>query len=224
MLVGRATLAQNPTMNTGLVVGIGMALAFTFTNGVHDAANAIATLVATRAARPGPRWPWLWLAISSGRSFWHRGGGHHRRYRHRLPRDGVIPVLGATLTGAVAWNGDASSRGLPSSSGHALLGGLVGVALATGGTGAVNWGGFDGISPVGVAGRPVVLTDRPMLDFVAGLLVDRGARRTVRHARRESWALPAGQWMMSEGSHSPMAANDASKGGRRASAAARRGR
>ena len=40
-------------MTTGLVVAIGMAFAFAFTNGIHDAANAIATLVATRAARPG---------------------------------------------------------------------------------------------------------------------------------------------------------------------------
>lgn len=40
-------------MSIGLVVAVGMALAFAFTNGVHDAANAIATLVATRAARPG---------------------------------------------------------------------------------------------------------------------------------------------------------------------------
>src|SRR5258708_5180881 len=45
---------QNQRVSTGLVVAVVMALAFAFTNGVHDAANAIATLVATRAARPGP--------------------------------------------------------------------------------------------------------------------------------------------------------------------------
>jgi hypothetical protein len=44
---------ENSLMSAGLVVAVGMALAFAFTNGVHDAANAIATLVATRAARPG---------------------------------------------------------------------------------------------------------------------------------------------------------------------------
>src|SRR5204863_8151987 len=96
----------------------------------------------------------------------------------------VIPVLGAALTGAVAWNGVTWWRGLPSSSGHALLGGLVGAALATGGAGAVDWGGFDGIHPVGVIGVAAVLTVAPLLGFVAGLVADRGARRAARRATR----------------------------------------
>ena len=69
-----------------------------------------------------------------------------------VPGDEMVFVLGAALTGAVAWNAITWWRALPSSSGHALLGGLVGAALAEGGTGAVNWGGFDGIKPVGVLG------------------------------------------------------------------------
>ena len=83
-------------------------------------------------------------------------------------------MLGAALTGAVVWNGLTWWRGLPSSSGHALLGGLVGAALAEGGADAVNWGGFDGIHPVGVIGVTVVLTIAPVLGFVAGLVADRG--------------------------------------------------
>ena len=97
-----------------------------------------------------------------------------------VPSDEVIPVLGAALTGAVAWNGLTWWRGLPSSSGHALLGGLVGAALAVGGADAVNWGGFDGIQPVGVLGVAAVLTIAPALGLVAGLLVDRGARHAAR--------------------------------------------
>jgi phosphate/sulfate permease len=68
--VGRAAVAQNPTMSTGLVVAIGMALAFAFTNGVHDAANAIATLVATRAARPGSAVALAAVGNVLGRCFW----------------------------------------------------------------------------------------------------------------------------------------------------------
>ena len=79
-----------------------------------------------------------------------------------VPSNEVIPVLGAALTGAVVWNGITWWRGLPSSSGHALLGGLVGAALAEGGTGSVNWGGFDGIKPVGVLGVAAVLTIAPV--------------------------------------------------------------
>ena len=124
----------------------------------------------------------------------------------------MIPVLGAALTGAVAWNGITWRRGLPSSSGHALLGGLVGPALAVGGADAVNWGGFDGIHPVGVLGVAAVLTIAPVLGFVAGLVVDRGARRAARRAtRRLRGPVRAGQWIMSEGLALTHGANDAQK-------------
>src|SRR5439155_970636 len=78
-----------------------------------------------------------------------------------VPNAEVTTVLGAALTGAVAWNLITWRRGLPSSSGHALLGGLVGAALVQGGTSAVNWGGFDGLHPVGVIGVIVVLALAP---------------------------------------------------------------
>ena len=90
-----------------------------------------------------------------------------------VPSNQMIQVLGAALTGAVVWNGLTWWRGLPSSSGHALLGGLVGAALAEGGTGSVNWGGFDGIKPVGVLGVAAYLTIAPASGFAAGLVVDR---------------------------------------------------
>ena len=124
----------------------------------------------------------------------------------------MIAVLGAALTGAVVWNGITWRRGLPSSSGHALLGGLVGAALGEGGAGAVNWGGFDGIMPVGVIGVGTVLTIAPVLGFVAGLVADRGARRAAA-APRDGCAgrCAAGQWAMSEGLALTHGANDAQK-------------
>jgi PiT family inorganic phosphate transporter len=112
----------------------------------------------------------------------------------------------------VAWNGVTWWRGLPSSSGHALLGGLVGAALVTGGAGAVNWGGFDGIHPVGVLGVGAVLTIAPPLGFVAGLVADRGARRAARRAtRRVRGPVRAAEWVMSEGLALTHGANDAQK-------------
>ena len=86
-----------------------------------------------------------------------------------VPDRDVVFVMGAALTGAVAWNAVTWWRALPSSSGHALLGGLVGAALAEGGTGAVNWGGFDGIKPVGVLGVAAVLALAPLFGVLAGL-------------------------------------------------------
>jgi inorganic phosphate transporter, PiT family len=126
--------------------------------------------------------------------------------------DELIPVLGAALTGAVIWNGITWRRGLPSSSGHALLGGLVGPALAVGGVDAVEWGGFDGIHPIGVLGVAAVLTVAPVVGFVAGLVVDRGARRAARRAtRRLRGPIRVGQWIMSEGLALTHGANDAQK-------------
>src|SRR6478672_3266817 len=154
---------ENSLMSTGLVVAIGMALAFAFTNGVHDAANAIATLVATRAARPGAAVLLAAIGNVLGPLLLGTAVASTIAGIVTVSSDDVIPVLGAALTGAVAWNGVTWWRGLPSSSGHALLGGLVGAALATGGAGAVNWGGFDGIHPVGVLGVAAVLTIAPVL-------------------------------------------------------------
>ena len=199
-------------MSAGLVVAVGMALAFAFTNGVHDAANAIATLVATRAARPGTA---VLLAAAGnilGPLLLGSAVANTIAGIVTVPSNQMIQVLGAALTGAVAWNGLTWWRGLPSSSGHALLGGLVGAALAEGGIGSVNWGGFDGIKPVGVLGVAAYLTIAPALGFAAGLLVDRALRRAAqRSTRRVRGPVRAGQWIMSEGLALSHGANDAQK-------------
>jgi PiT family inorganic phosphate transporter len=199
-------------MNAGLIVALAMALAFAFTNGVHDAANAIATLVATRAASPGQA---VVLAAGGnvvGPLLLGTAVASTIAGIVTVPSNEVIPVLGAALTGAVTWNVITWQRGLPSSSGHALLGGLVGPALVVGGEGAVNWGGFDGIHPVGVLGVAAVLTIAPVLGFLAGFIVDRGARRGLRRAtRRLRGPVRAGQWVMSEGLALTHGANDAQK-------------
>jgi PiT family inorganic phosphate transporter len=117
----------------GLAVAVAVALAFDVTNGFHDSANAIAALVATRAARPGS-------AVALAATFHVLGpllmgtavantiGG----ILHVQARD-VLPVVGAAVTGALAWNLLTWWRGLPSSSSHGLVGGLVGAGLLQGG-------------------------------------------------------------------------------------------
>jgi inorganic phosphate transporter, PiT family len=199
-------------MSGGLVIAIAMALAFAFTNGVHDAANAIATLVATRAARPGSAVVLAAVGNVVGPLLLGTAVASTIAGIVTVRSTEVIAVLGAALTGAVTWNGITWWRGLPSSSGHALLGGLVGSALAVGGVDAVDWGGFDGIHPVGVLGVAAVLTMAPVLGFVAGLIVDRVARRGTRRAtRRLRGPVRAGQWIMSEGLALTHGANDAQK-------------
>ena len=195
-----------------MVVAIGMALVFAFTNGLHDAANAIATLVATRAARPGPAVVLAAAGNIVGPLLLGKAVADTIAGIVAVPQSQVLFVMGAALTGAVAWNGITWWQGLPSSSGHALLGGLVGAAIAQGGTGAVNWGGFDGVKPVGVLGVAAVLAIAPILGFVAGLVVNRSARRVAqRTTRRVRGPVRAGQWAMSGGLALTHGANDAQK-------------
>jgi PiT family inorganic phosphate transporter len=199
-------------VNEGLVLAIAVALAFAATNGLHDAANAIATLVGTRAARPAPAIVVAAAGNIVGPLLLGSAVAETIAGIVTLPPDETIAVIGAALTGAVLWNVFTWWRALPSSSGHALLGGLVGAALAEGGTGAVNWGGFDGIHPVGVVGVAVVLAVAPVAGFVSGLVVDRGARRlAARSTDRVRGPVRGAQWVMSGGLAVTHGANDAQK-------------
>ncbi|MGZ8763441.1 MAG: anion permease, partial [Acidimicrobiia bacterium] len=136
----------------GLVVAILVAVAFDFTNGFHDSANAIAALVVTRAARPGQAVVLASVFTVLGPVLAGTAVADTVGSIVTVEPALVVPVVGAGLTGALAWNLLTWWRGLPSSSSHALIGGLVGAALVEGGPDAVYWGGFDGIRPVGVLG------------------------------------------------------------------------
>ncbi len=199
-------------MTAGLVAAVVTALAFAFTNGVHDAANAIATLVATRAARP--RTAVVLAAVGNVAGPVLLGTAVAETVAGTIsvePSETVVTV-GAALSAAVVWNVLTWWRGLPSSSGHALLGGLVGAALAEGGRGSVNWGGMDGLVPSGVLGVAVVLTMAPVIGGAAGFVVDRALRWGVRRGtRRLRGPIRAGQWCMSECLAISHGANDAQK-------------
>src|SRR6188474_684192 len=185
-------------MDAQLVVAVLLAIGFAVTNGLHDASNAIATLVATRAATPlqaillasvfnllGP----LFLGAAVADTI----GGIVT-----VPPDVMVEVIGAGLAAAVTWNLVTWRLGLPSSSGHALVGGLVGAAVVEGGTGAVLWGGIDGLHPVGVFGTLIALAVAPVLGGLAALLVIRTLRRIAKRAtQRWHGTVQSGQWVTS---------------------------
>ena len=126
---------------TLLVVTIVVALAFDFTNGFHDTANAVATSVSTRAL--SPRLAVLIAAIAN------LAGAFVTTAVAKTVGKGIIDsglatpktVLAAVL-GAIVWNLLTWWLGLPSSSSHALIGGLVGAALAQSGENGVEWHGI----------------------------------------------------------------------------------
>src|SRR5437867_3307685 len=117
-------------MDAGFALAVLLGFAFAATNGLHDASNAIATLVATRAA--SPRSAILLAAVFNmlgplvvGAAVANTIGGIVT-----VPPASAIAVIGSGLLAAVAWNLLTWRLGLPSSSGHALIGGLVGAGLA----------------------------------------------------------------------------------------------
>jgi PiT family inorganic phosphate transporter len=199
-------------MDVGLVIAIALAIAFAVTNGLHDASNAIATLVATRAATPGQA-----IVIASvfnllGPLLVGAAVADTIAGIVTVPPSVATEVIGSGLAAAGAWNLVTWRWGLPSSSGHALVGGLVGAALVEGGTDAVRWGGLDGLHPVGVFGALIALAVSPPLGALGALLVIRMLRRVARRATRR-WRAPvrAGQWGMSAGLAFSHGANDAQK-------------
>ncbi|HWU33278.1 MAG TPA: inorganic phosphate transporter [Marmoricola sp.] len=173
------------TGQMALLIVIGLSLFFDVTNGFHDSANAIAALISTRAARPLTA-----LAIAStghvlgpllaGTAVADTVGGVVT-----LPGNRTLAAIGAAMTAAILWNLMTWWRGLPSSSSHALIGGLVGAAIAADGWAGVRWGGAHGGLPRGVLGVLLGLGISPVLGAAVGWAVTKVAARATRRARRE---------------------------------------
>jgi PiT family inorganic phosphate transporter len=199
-------------MNAGLAAGVLLAVCFAVTNGLHDAANSIAALVATRAATPKQA---IVLAavfnmlgpLLLGSAVADTIGGIVN-----VKPSAAIGVITAGLAASVAWNLAAWGWGLPSSSGQALVGGLTGAALAEGGTAAVNWGGVTGGRPTGVIGALVGLAISPPLGALGALILIRVLRRMARRMTRR-WREPAtgAQWVLAAALSFSHGANDAQK-------------
>lgn len=197
---------------TGFVLAMTFAFAFAVTNGFHDAANAIATLVATRVARPLPAVALAAVCNMLGPVLVGAAVARTIASIVQVPVSEEIAVVGAGLTGAVAWNIFTWIRGIPSSSSHALVGGLVGAALVAAGVHAVNWGGLDGWRPVGVIGILVVLTVSPVLGFGVAVGLTRAMLRLLRRATvRVRRPIRSTQWVTSAWLAFSHGANDAQK-------------
>jgi PiT family inorganic phosphate transporter len=199
-------------MEAGLLLAIVLALAFALTNGFHDASNAIATLVATRGATPGQAVVLSSVFNLAGAVLLGTAVADTIAKIVDLPPEVAIEAIGSALAAATLWNLLTWWLGLPSSSGHALVGGLVGAAIAAGGTEAVYWGGFDGWHPVGVVGTLVALFVSPVIGFALGYLL---LRVILRISRRwtTAWHRPmiGVGWTAAAGLSYSHGANDAQK-------------
>jgi len=125
-----------------LIVLIAVALLFDFLNGLHDAANSIATIVSTRVLRP--QYAVIWAAFFNFIAFLVFGLHVANTIGTGIIDASVVDasVIFAALVGAIVWNLITWALGIPSSSSHALIGGLVGAGVAKAGISAAVWSGL----------------------------------------------------------------------------------
>jgi inorganic phosphate transporter, PiT family len=126
-----------------LLIGlIAVALLFDFLNGLHDAANSIATIVSTRVLRP--HYAVFWAAFFNFVAFLVFGLNVAHTIGTGIIEPSIVDarVIFAALVGAIVWNLITWGLGIPSSSSHALIGGLVGGGMAKAGPSAAVWSGL----------------------------------------------------------------------------------
>jgi len=139
-----------------LVFLVVVALAFDFLNGLHDAANSIATIVSTRVL--SAKWAVIWAAFFNFIAFLFVGLGVAKTVGSGIIDPHIISdrLIFAALMGAISWNLITWWLAIPSSSSHALIGALVGASVAkVGGLGAVQWAGL-GKTAAGIIVSPTV--------------------------------------------------------------------
>jgi len=144
----------------GLVL---VALAFDFLNGLHDAANSIATIVSTRVLKP--QYAVAWASFFNFIAFLFFGLHVAQTLGTGIIDAAIVDprVVFGALTGAIVWNLITWGLGIPSSSSHALVGGLLGAGCAKAGISAVVWPG------VIKTGAAIVLS--PLAGFVLAIVL-----------------------------------------------------
>jgi len=153
-----------PTLSSLVLAAlIAVALVFDFLNGLHDAANSIATIVSTRVLRP--QYAVIWAAFFNFVAFLFFGLNVAQTVGTGIVTAEAVDaaVIFGALMGAICWNLFTWWLGIPSSSSHALIGGLAGAAVTKMGLGAIVWGGL------GITSLAIVLS--PLLGFFLALLL-----------------------------------------------------
>ncbi len=164
-------------MSLQLYIVIGLALIFDFLNGVHDSSNIVATMIASRAFRPNTA-----LGLTAVANFFGPflfGVAVATTIGEEVAQSNVLnlDVIIACLFGAIAWNVLTWLLGIPSSSSHALIGGMVGAVLAGAGFGAIKLHGLEKVV--------IALFTSPLLGFAFGFLFTRIIYFLVRNASNE---------------------------------------
>jgi PiT family inorganic phosphate transporter len=191
-------------MSPSLIVFIATALAFDFLNGFHDSANIVATMISSRAM--GPRRALMLSAVAHFTAPFLFGVAVATTIGLEVvrPYANTIPVVLAALLASIVWNLITWLLGIPSSSSHALVGGLVGAAI-------VGYG-VDAVQPHGLIKIIVALLLSPLVGLIGGyvlmklvLFLARGASTRINRFFKRAQTLTALALALSHGT------NDAQK-------------
>jgi PiT family inorganic phosphate transporter len=193
-------------MNAGIVFVILVALAFDYTNGFHDAANSIATVVSTRVL--SPRLAVLWAAAFNFIAFAVFGTAVAQSIASDVVQQNALTVgvIFAGLVGAIGWNLLTFVLGLPTSSSHALVGGMLGAAVARDGWEVVISSGIHKIAMF------IVLS--PLIGLALGVIfstVIAWAFHRVRNVERLNRGFRVGQLFSAAAFSLGHGGNDAQK-------------
>ncbi len=157
---------------TLLIVIIVLALLFDYINGFHDAANSIATIVATKVLTPFQAV--LWAAFFNFLAYWVFGFGVADTVAKTAKSENIdLTVILAGIIAAIIWNLITWWKGIPSSSSHTLIGGFAGAAIAHAGFHVVNWykPGENGGLPSGVAIVIAFIVLAPLLGMIISYFI-----------------------------------------------------
>jgi len=189
----------------GVILIIGVALIFDFINGMHDAANSIATVVATRVLRPYQAV--IWAAFFNFAAAFIFGLSVANTVGKGVIRTDIVDerMILAALIGAIIWDMLTWYWGLPSSCSHALIGGLVGAAVVK--------AGWSAVVATGLKKTGIFIVVSPILGFFLASLIASLLRTIFRNVRpalanptfRRLQLLSAAGYSLSHG------ANDAQK-------------
>ncbi len=190
---------------TLVIVIIIVALAFDFLNGFHDAANSIATVVSTRVLRP--QVAVAWAAFFNFIAFLIFGTHVADTIGKSVIDPAIVDpiVILAALFGAIFWNIVTWYYGIPSSSSHALIGGLVGAGVSKAGLGVLKWGGLTQIAASIVLSPLLGMAVACFFTVVSSILFFRSPPRRVDGWFRRLQLLSAALYSLGHGG------NDAQK-------------
>jgi PiT family inorganic phosphate transporter len=191
-------------MSPQLILVIILAVIFDFLNGVHDSSNIVATMIASRAFRPQAA-----LALTATAEFlgpFLFGVTVATTIGEEVAQANVLNlnVIIACLVGAIAWNIFTWFLGIPSSSSHALIGGMLGAVVAGAGFGAIKLYGLEKVL--------IALFTSPLIGFAVGFLVMRLIYFFARNATPDvNWLFKNGQFITAVGMAFSHGTNDAQK-------------